>query len=196
MKTLIISGILIIGGCNAIQDKSSVKRITKPAVQIFGDSSESPFMHNDSNLSVWQYGEKIIRGELKPSDDIKTFALLDSLQSDNPETRYFAFRVYKVMVVSSDGFLSEAIAGHIKTYFSSNPKEFLEHYKILDNNEKSATLESVAFEFYASGLDYKEDLNEYFDSILSQCAECTASDKIILQEIRSSLEIQIGKMVE
>lgn len=196
MNKLISIGLLLIWSCNELHHKSSDKIKAELYKQNYSDTTKSSDQPNDNKLSVLQYGEKIIKGEIKPSDNEETFALLDSLQSDNPTTRNFALRVYQVMVISSDGFLSEAISGHIKNYFSSHPKEFIDHYKKLDNPEKKATEESVAFEFYHSGLDYKKDLYDYFENILSKCVHCTDTDKIILKEIRTSMENKIGMMVE
>lgn len=193
-----ILGLLLISGCTETQDKNSEgDSLTKPQVQTNVDTTRTTSsLQTDLRLTSRQYGEKIISGKVKPSDNEQTFAWLDSLQSNNPDTRNFAFRVYKAMVVKSDGALSEAICGYIKDYFSSHPKEFLDNYKTLNNQEKASTQESLAFEFYASGTDYKKDLDDYFGTIQSRCKECTDTDKSILDDIRSTLESRVGEMAE
>ncbi|OLY91482.1 hypothetical protein SAMN05444008_103304 [Cnuella takakiae] len=190
--------LLLVSGCIETPDKKSEKDSHAiPQVETYTDTTPTTSSrHNDVGFTSKQYGEEIISGKVKPTDNEQTFAWLDSLQSENPNTRNFAFRVYKAMVVKSDGALSEAICGYIKDYFSSHPKEFLDNYKTLDNQEKASTQESIAFEFYASGTDYQKDLNEYFRSIKTRCNICTEADMSILEDMRSTLEAKVGQMVE
>lgn len=199
MKTLnYLIALLLVSSCTESSDKKSETEFnTKVQVQSSVDTA-SPTAPKSSEVTSTErkYANQIISGQVRPSDNEQTFAWLDSLQSDNPDTRNFAFQVYKAMVVSSDGALSEAIAGYIKEYFSSHPKEFLDNYKTLNDQEKAATHESVAFEFYASGTDYADDLEEYFRKIQTGCAACTEADKGILKVIRSTLEAKVRQMLE
>jgi hypothetical protein len=190
--------LLLFCSCAETPDKKSeVDNVTKQKVQTYADTTPVTLhRQNDINFTSQRYGEDIISGKVEPSDNEQTFAWLDSLQSENPHTRNFAFRVYKAMVVKSDGALSEAICGYIKDYFSSHPKEFLDNYKTLDNQEKASTQESIAFEFYASGTNYQKDLDEYFRSIKTRCNICTEADMSIIEEMRSTLEAKVGQMVE
>lgn len=123
--------LLLVSSCTETPDrKSEGASHAKPQVQTSADSTAATLSRqNDVSFTSKQYGEDIISGKIKPSDNEQTFALLDSLQSENLITRYFAFQVYKVMAVKSDGALSEAISGYIKDYFFSHPKEFLENYE-------------------------------------------------------------------
>jgi|GEM_PF-2564510 len=190
--------LLLFSSCAETPDKKSeVDNVTKHKVQTYADTipATSP-RQNDINFNSQRYGEDIISGKVEPSDNEQTFAWLDSLQSENPNTRNFAFRVYKAMVVKSDGALSEAICGYIKEYFSSHPKEFLGNYKTLNNQEKASTQECIAFEFYAYGTDYQKDLDEYFRSIKARCNICTEADMSILEDMRSTLEAKIRQMIE
>lgn len=190
--------LLLISGCTETPGKKSAgDSLTKPQVQTYADTTPTTSSRqNDVSFTSKQYGEDIISGKIKPSDNEQTFAWLDSLQSENLITRNFAFQVYKVMVVKSDGALSEAISGYIKDYFFSHPKEFLENYETLNSKEKASTLESIAFEFYASGTDYQKDLDEYFGSTKTRCKRCTEADMSILENIRSILEAKVRQMVD
>jgi hypothetical protein len=190
--------LLLFANCTELSDKKFKTEIhTKVQIHTSADtaSSTAPKL-TEAKLVARRYGNEIISGKVKPSDNEQTFAWLDSLQSDNPDTRNFAFQVYKAMVVKSDGALSEAISGYIKEYFSSHPKEFLDKYETLDDQEKGSTQESIAFEFYASGTDYAKDLEEYFGKIRTRCDGCAEADKDILKQIRSTLEVKVRHMVE
>lgn len=190
--------LLLISGCTETPSKKSAgDSLTKPQVENYADTTPTTSSRqNDVSFTSKQFGEEIISGKVEPSDNEQTFAWLDSLQSDNLSTRNFAFRVYKAMVVKSDGALSEAISGYIKDYFSSYPKEFLDNYKTLDNQEKTSTQESIVFEFYASGTDYQKDLDEYFGSIKTRCKGCSEADLGILKDMRSTLETKVRQMVD
>ena len=128
MKTQILEiALLVVSSCIDKPNKvSQVENRSNAYVQsnvdtVYNSESNS----NEGELSPTQYASQIIRGQIKPSDNEQTIAWLDSLHSNSRDTRDYAFKVYKAIVVKSDGALSEAICGYIKKYFSSYPKEFL-----------------------------------------------------------------------
>jgi hypothetical protein len=159
------------------------------------DTSTASINHVDSSrMNAMQFAEGIIGGQIDPSDNDQTFAWLDSLQSVSKPTRDVAFKVYRAMSLKSDGALSEAICGHIKSYLKVHPSEFLENYTILNENQRRKTIENISFEFYASGMDYKKDIDEYFAVIATKCQPCFSNPT--LQEIKSAIEKQVSKMNE
>lgn len=188
MKALkYLLGLLLVSSCTEKPKKvSEGNSLTKPQVQSYADTPT-----RDPRSASRQFGQAIISGKIKPSDDERTVAWLDSLQSDNPDTRNFAFRVFKVVVLKSDGALSEALCAYIKDYLYSHPKEFLDNYKTLDKQEKAAIHESIAYEFYVSGTEYAKDLNEYFGNLQSRCKGCDEADSAILKDLKSKLEARI-----
>ena len=153
----------------------------------------SPIQVDSSKLTAKQLAEDIISGQIHATDSGQTFAWLDSLQSDSKLTREVAFDVYRAVCLKADGALSEAICGHIKSYFEVYPGEFLENYTMLDEKQKLQTTENIAVEFYASGTDYKKDIDEYIMAITRKCETCRNAG---LQDIRSTIERKVKQMNE
>jgi hypothetical protein len=188
--------LLVLSSCSDPSDKTSKVAFDSTVhlqrdVDTVTPIAQKPIVVENTAM---QYANQIISGQVKPSDNEQTFAWLDSLHSNNRDTRKFAFKVYRAIVIRSDGALSEAICEYIKEYFASHPKEFLDNYEALNDQEKSLTNESIAFEFYASGTDYASNLEGYFRKIQTGCTACTQADKVVLKAIRSTLEEEIREM--
>jgi len=173
--------------------KNDVRTTSDSSINIKADASASSRIQVDSSkLAAMQFAEGIISGQIHPSDNDQTFAWLDSLQSDSKRTRDVAFNVYRAMCLKSDGALSEAICGHVKSYFKVYPSDFLDNYTTLDEKQRLQTIENIAFEFYASGTDYKNDIADYFTAIKNKCEICYSNTSF--KEIKSSIEKQVSKM--
>jgi hypothetical protein len=188
--------LLVLSSCSDPPDKTSKVSFDSTVhlqrdLDTITSISQKPVVVENTAM---QYASQIISGQVRPSDNEQTFAWLDSLHSNNRDTRDFAFKVYRSIVIRSDGALSEAICEYIKEYFASYPKEFLYNYVALNNQEKALTNESIAFEFYASGTDYASNLEGYFRKIETSCTTCTQADKVALKAIRSTLEEEIREM--
>ena len=134
--------------------------------------------------AVWQYADSILSGKVQASDDERTFALFDSLQSKNKATRQLTFEVYKAISLKADGALAEGMGNYIKSYFQYLPGEFLSAYHTLPGNQKQKLLEDFAYEFYASGNSSQQDINGYFKSIEDACNDCSFENKNALKDIR------------
>lgn len=143
--------------------------------------------------SIRDYGQKIIDNEIQPSDNIETFACLDSIDDDNTNTRKFFFQVYRVIAKKSDGALGEVVGSYTKSYLQIFPIEALYNFKNLPSTEQNLFINNLAFEFYASGTDYNADIDNYFNSVYSSCEECNAESEI-LEEIKNDLIIVVSKM--
>jgi hypothetical protein len=191
----IIVALILFSSCSSPDTKAIKKNSesvgTKKKDTIKPDEKESV----NSKLASRAYGEGIISGQVKPTDNDETIAWLDSLQSINPETRQFAFSVYKAMALISGGALSEIICGHLKSYLQLFPQEFLLNYTKLENEYKIRTIENIAFEFYASGTDFKKDIDEYFKEIELRCKDCNTQKKALLEEVKIKVETQVSKYV-
>jgi hypothetical protein len=188
--------LLVLSSCSDPSDETSKVAFDSTAhlkrdVDSVTPIARKPIVTENTTL---QYANQIISGQVKPSDNEQTFAWLDSLHSNNRDTRDFAFNVYRAIVIRSDGALSEAVCKYIKEYFASHPKEFLDNYEVLNDQEKALTNKSIAFEFYASGTDNASNLEGYFRKIEISCTTCTQADKVVLKAIRSALEEEIREM--
>lgn len=150
------------------------------------------FSHEDS---VRIHGQKILDNKIQPSDDDLTFACLANLYADNATDRAFYFKVYVVMARKSDAALSEGICGYIKTYLELYPAEAIEDFNHLSKADQDRFIEYVAFEFYASGEDYKADIDDYFNSIASRCNTCNIDNPTVLYLKRTLLD-KAKSMVE
>lgn len=144
-------------------------------------------------LTIREYGQKIINNEIQPSDNSQTFACLDSINDDNPNTRRFFFQVYRVIAKKSDGALGEVVGSYTKSYLQTFPTEALHNFKNIDLPEQKLFIDNLAFEFYASGTDYKAEIDNYFASIYSSCEKCKEENATI-EKIKSDLILLVSKM--
>jgi hypothetical protein len=143
--------------------------------------------------SIRDYGQKIIDNEIQPSDNNETFACLDSIDDDNLNTRKFFFQVYRVIAKKSDGALGEVVGSYTKSYFQTFPIEALYNFKNLPSPEQKLFIDNLAFEFYASGTDYKADIDNFFSSIYSSCEKCKAETEI-LERIKNDLIVEVSRI--
>lgn len=138
--------------------------------------------------SVRLHAQQILDNKIQPSDDDLTFACLANLLSDSVSQRAYYFKVYVAIARKADGALSEGLCGYIKTYLELYPAEAVEDFKHLDKADQDRFLENVAYEFYASGDDYKDDIDDYFNIIAGHCTVCSIDNPTIVYIKRSLLE--------
>jgi hypothetical protein len=119
---------------------------------------------------------------------------LSDLLSDKEETRSAAFQRYMSVRDTSVGETSELMTGYIKTFFSTYPKEFLTHYAEMSKRRKQNAIDDIAYEFYASGVNYKPDLDEYFRGIQNSCSDCSASQINTLKAIKQKIYNNVAEM--
>jgi hypothetical protein len=72
-----------------------------------------------------KYSKMYYRREFAPSDDAITFGFLDSVFTNNKETRPFYFFIFNQIVNVSDGALTEGIAFKCLDYVTKYPSEFI-----------------------------------------------------------------------
>jgi hypothetical protein len=140
------------------------------------------------------FGQSILDNKVQPSDNENTFACLDSLDDDNQETRTFFFSVYRIIAKKSDGALGEVVGSYTKSYFQLFPEEAFNHYKQFDKTEQELFINNIAYEFYASGTDYAQDIENYFTEIGKSCPNCMADENFI--SIKKELLNNVAKMNE
>lgn len=138
------------------------------------------------------FAQGILDNTIQPSDNNETFACLDSLDDDNANTRQFYFQVYRVIAKKSDGALSEVVGSYTKSYMQLFPQEALNYYKTFDEKEKNLFIDNLAYEFYASGSDYEQDIQNYISEIEKICKECI-TDNIML-DIKKQITAKAAAM--
>jgi hypothetical protein len=148
--------------------------------------------HEDS---VRIHGQKILDDKAQPTDDDLTFACLSNILSEDIATRAFYFKVYRVIAKKADGALAEGITGFTKTYFELYPAEAVDYFKQFDKDEQERFIDNIAYEFYASGDDFKDDVEDYFSNIAKHCGTCT-TDNPSIAYIKKRLIEKAKKMAE
>jgi hypothetical protein len=128
-------------------------------------------------LDIRAFGQGIIDGKIRPSDNDETFACLDSINNPNPISRQFFFEVYRIIARNTDGALSEVIGGYLKLYLQTFTKEALDNYKKLDKKEQEIFIDNLAYEFSMSDNDLKSEIDSYFTDISKTCIDCKTCGK-------------------
>lgn len=133
------------------------------------------------------YAEALLSGKIKPTENNQVFAWLDSLQSADASTRQLAFKVAEIIMLKGEGFLSEAVGSHLKTFLQLYPKDFAEQYEKAAVQNQSKLIENCAYEFYASGDDYATDIDNYMKETVANCKNCTATHYNTLTDIKNKI---------
>lgn len=148
------------------------------------------------SISPREYGMLILEGKVKPSDNRETEACLEQLLAEDQADRDFYFRVYRKIADNSDGALADIVSGFTKAFFTLYPDYCIMQLNEFEAKEKDAFLENLAYEFYASGIDYKEDIDEYFRETELVLKSKSASNLKALKEIKSQLINKARRMNE
>ena len=179
--------LLLIVACNDIakpveENKDSLAAVRQDSTTLLKAEAAAP------KSAAVLYAEGIISGQNKLTENNETFAWLDSLQSDNKNTRQLAYQVAEVIMNKGQGFLSESVGGHLKSFSQVYPKDFIEHYRLSSAAQQKKLVENCACEFYASGDDYAVDIDNYFKDCTKACNDCTAEESQLLVTFRTKLE--------
>ena len=126
-----------------------------------------------------------------PSSDEENW--LSGLLSDNKETREAAFKKYIVIRDTTRNRISEIMAGYIRTYFSTHPKEFLSQYTSLKSGQQKKVTDDIASEFRASGANYKADLDQYFQDIQNSCTDCAPNLLKAFKNLKQNIQKELVK---
>jgi hypothetical protein len=74
-----------------------------------------------ATIDTKAFGDKVLKGLVTVSDDELTFACMDSLTSNNAQTRSFYWEVFKVILKQSDGALSEVVGANAYAFLQKYP---------------------------------------------------------------------------
>jgi hypothetical protein len=128
-------------------------------------------------IDIRAFGQEIIDGKIRPSDNNETLALLDSINNPNPSTRKFYFEVYRIIARNADGALSEVIGGYLLPYLQTFTKEALDNFDKFDKKEQGIFIDNLAYEFSMSDNDFKSEIDSYFTDISKNCKDCKTYNK-------------------
>lgn len=123
------------------------------------------------------FGQSILDGKVKPTDDIKTFRTLDSLLCKSKSDKIFYFKVANKIQQTSDGALSEYVSTVFSDYYFVQPSEFIENSKTLNKSDVYKWLDFIAFDSYADSKNGEKDLPSIKSKIKLLEKKCS-SDKI------------------
>lgn len=129
-------------------------------------------VQTSDTISTKEFANKVLKGLAKVSDDDVTFACMDSLTSNDTKTRDFYWSVFKIILVKSDGALSEAVGSYLIAYLQKYPKEFTKRYTQLNEDLKGKCVHFVSFEYYASNEGDTE-----VQTLKDVCKNCSSKEK-------------------
>jgi hypothetical protein len=137
-----------------------------------------------------EFANDILKGLKKPSDDDLTFACMDSLTSNNPQTRNFYWQVFQVILDKTDGALSEVVGSYSMGYLEKFPNEFVRKYAKLNKKQRDMCISLVASEYYLS-VETDEEVNKIFNKIKLSCNDCKTTEKDILGKFEKDILAEI-----
>src|SRR5207253_2430694 len=126
----------------------------------------------------------------------ETFGCLDSLVSNDPATRAYYGKVFRVILRQADGALAESVGGYAISYMKEYPAEAIENYKEMKNEEQEHLLEFVAFEFYTMGNDYRKEVDSFSKEIEQNCSACSPETIHIAALVSDRIRVKAKKMFE
>ncbi len=187
--TYLLTLFLVLVACNSKGIKETKQSVEDPHLP------EDKIISCDS-ISAKVYGQLILEGKIKPSDNKNTINCLSMLLNQDKFDIEFYFNVYRKIAMCSDGALSEIIGSYAKTFFELNPDFCFEKLDNIKPTEKDLFIENIAFEFYASGLDIESDINEYITSIERNLENKSQSNLDSLKSIKGQLILKTKEINE
>jgi hypothetical protein len=124
------------------------------------------------------YGQKILDGTFKLSDDDTTFQVLDSLFCKNPADKDFYFRVARKIQTMTDGALGEYFSGIASKYYFEYNTEFVRNSKKMTEVEIDGWLGQACYDITATeqSLDSLPKIKKQLDALVTNC-KCSDTQK-------------------
>jgi hypothetical protein len=132
---------------------------------------------------------------IPPSDNKITVDCMDSLLSNNIQTRNFYFPVFVKIAQKADGALSEVIGQYIISYIERFPKEF---------SVKATSIEGQQMHNWASYVGYElkfqyknsQKAEERINKIVSRCSTCNPTQKKTLKSFNKLSIEQMNELMD
>ena len=110
---------------------------------------KQPTLANKTSMTN-PYADQILSGKILPTDNERTFEIMDSLEAKSEVDRKYYFKVFLKIVDHADGALGEAVGQYAYSYVEHYPVEFFEHSKTMTKEQFTKWAEYVGFEIVAS----------------------------------------------
>ena len=146
------------------------------------------FGFGQTSLDIKAFGQKILDGKASPSDDKKTFQLLDSVFSKNPANKDFYFRVANRIQQISDGALSEYFSGVASKYYLQHVSEFADRSKTMTKKDLEHWLDFAAFDIAADeqNINSLQKIKKQLQTLVDTC-KCSTDKKETIKNLNSIL---------
>ena len=137
-----------------------------------------------NNSQIDQYSKMLYLGKFAVSDDNLTLGILDSLDSDNSETRPFYFFVAHQILTTSDGALSEVLGFYTLDYLTSYPCEFFRWSTEL-NFEIRLWYYLSAYDMYFANNpgEVQKQTNSTIRALIQSCPEYETNAEFIINKM-------------
>ncbi len=143
------------------------------------------FYLNHSEIDT--YAKMFYQGQFAISDDTLTFAFLDSVLTNNPETQPFYLHVFNYAVKVADGALAEVMGSYCKPYFEKNTCRFIDlKTNKLYSDYYQKWIHFTAFEYYFDDKPY-EAIDNAIKTIRPTVAIYCSDKESELENIRLKL---------
>lgn len=192
----VINGIFLITligfvcGCRtSIKEKESESFPMIPLLEMEGQDMQFYLTHPEIDSISKRYAV----GEFKLSDNEATFSILDSLTTQNKETRPFYYAIFTKVMQESDGALSEVVGSYGQKYAETFAKEF---YENLDNEAYRSSYDNwVGFIGYEilMAIDPMKALDSFLSIQQQNCEECSDKMKADIEKFGASILEYLGE---
>jgi len=135
--------------------------------------------------AITQDAKLYYEDKFTPSDNNRTFAILDSVVTRNREIRPFYFFVFNQIMKTSDGTLSEYVSAVCSRYFSQYPCEFMQWQ---NDRIYEASLRKWA-DYIAFDLYTPEALKNYTDKLKIAACKTKELDNFVNEVRRITTEL-------
>ncbi|MEW7289948.1 SH3 domain-containing protein [Aquimarina sp. 2304DJ70-9] len=135
-----------------------------------------------------RFSKMYYQGQFKLSDNKETFKFLDSVMTQNDDTRPFYFYIFNNVLSVSDGALSEYVAETCLDYFKKNTCEFMAY----DQNPEIKIHIDIWTDFIGWQLYTKSEFDKFIvlidEKINKRCLDHISDWKNLKELIRSKLD--------
>ena len=149
--------------------------------------NDKPITFYLNHPEIDKFSKMFYQGQFAVSDDTNTFAFLDSVLTNNLETRHFYLFVFNSVLRVTDGALSESIGSECKAYLEKYPCDFIaikSNKLYLENYKK--WIDFAAFEFYFNQ-DPIGAINKSIDTLKLKVQTDCKNQLAELENIRTKL---------
>ncbi len=138
---------------------------------------------SQNHIDTKSYGQRILIGTFRPSDDTITFQVLDSLFCKTTVDKDFYFDVANKIQTLSDGALGEYFSGIASRYYLEYNSEFITHSKELSQKDIEGWLSQVGYDIAATEqrVDSLPKIKIRLDNLEKQC-NCSFEDKALIKK--------------